>query len=176
MSVPAPTPEFDAAERWYFALLQREVAASGSPDAAVHLRHFLRARPAGNARAGGPMLLDLQQRITECDLRLNRNTGELMSWYLDFLAVHGDQSMPAEEALKLAEQVAKPPSGARLESSGYETMADRCFYRARWSHVDQGLQVEGDYIEVLVNGKFKKVFSLSRIWRVPNLGRQAEVR
>jgi len=55
-------------------------------------------------------------------------------------------------------------------------LTDRTFFRARWSHSEQGLPVEGDYIEVLVNGRFRKAFSLNKVWRVPNLGNQPRVR
>jgi hypothetical protein len=72
--------------------------------------------------------------------------------------------------LKLAEQVAAPPKEAKLESSGYETVGPRTIYRARWVHFEQDMRVEGDFIEVLINGKNKQVFSFTKMWRTPKVG------
>lgn len=166
---------FAIAERWYFDLLRREIEDKGPAEAAQHLRHFvaLSLEPDAKDAFGQPLRLALHHRVTECSVRLNRNSGALISWYLDFLAKEGDTTMPAADALQLALKTAAPPPDARLAQAAYETMADRTFFRARWNHEHEGLPVEGDYIEVLVNGKFGKVFALSRVWRAPNLGGQA---
>jgi hypothetical protein len=97
-------------------------------------------------------------------------TGETISWYIDALASGGNESMPTDAALALAAQVGQPPADAVLDVAGYETMAGRCSFRARWRHVVAGMPVEGDYIEVLVNGKHRRAYSLSKVWREPRLG------
>jgi hypothetical protein len=163
---------FQIAEQWYFDLLQAELANSASAESGVYLHHFLRVLPEGGTDRGaasGPASLSLEQRLTEFEVRLNSQTGEILSWFADFLATDGDTSMPAEEALALATRLAALPEGAQLEYAGYETMADRTFFRARWIHRYEGLEVEDDYIEVLVNGAARSAFSVSRIWRQPNL-------
>ena len=78
--------------------------------------------------------------------------------------------MPVDAALALASQVAELPADAVADGAGYETMVGRCIFRARWRHVVAGMPVEGDYIEVLVNGKHRRAFSMSRVWREPRLG------
>jgi hypothetical protein len=162
---------FAIAERWYMELLQREVADKGTPEAAQHIGHFVVARLEKSAadEFGQPLRLALEHRASEGSVRLNRTNGQMISWYLDFLAKEGDTSMAPDEALQLATAVASPPPQAKLESAGYETMADRTFFRVRWQHYEQNVQVEDDYIEVLVNGRFRKAFSLSYVWRSPNL-------
>jgi hypothetical protein len=159
------------AERWYMDLLRREVAAKGPPEAAEHVSHFISTSlEVGTPdQFGTPLRLALWQSVSECSVRLNRVNGELISWYLDFLAKEGDTSMPKDEALKLATATASPPQQAKLVEADYETMADRTFFRARWDHFEDKVQVDGDYIEVLVNGRFRKAFALSCVWRSPNL-------
>jgi len=168
----ATSPAFRIAEQWYFDLLRAELRVRGQPEAAGYLPHYLRLVPApGEAAetAAGRIALSLQQRLTECEVRLNSQTGQAISWFVDFLSEHGDTSMPQEEALQLAARIAGLPDGAELECAGYESMADRTFFRARWIHRYQGLEVEGDYIEVLINGAAQKAFSVNRVWREPNL-------
>jgi hypothetical protein len=152
-------------------LLRREVAAKGPPEAAEHVGHFISARLEDGTpdQFGKPLRFALWHRVSECSMRFNRMNGALISWYLDFLAKEGDTSMPKDEALKLATAVASPPQQAKLVEADYETMADRTFFRARWEHYEQKVQVDGDYIEVLVNGRFRKAFALSCVWRSPNL-------
>jgi hypothetical protein len=159
------------AKEWLFNLLKAELENRGQGESAEYLQQILRLVPSAKTAAltGNSISLTLQQRISEYEVRLNSQTGELISWFADFLSTNGDLSMPPNEALALAGAVATPPKDAELEVAGYETMADRSFFRARWIHRVQGLIVEGDYIEVLINGAARRPFSVSRIWRQPNL-------
>jgi len=127
--------------------------------------------------AAGDVTLTIQQRLSDYEVRLNSETGELISWFLDVLATGGDTSMPPQEGLELALRAGSvPDEGAELEASGYETMADRTFFRARWKHLHEGFEVEGDYIEVLMNGAARRPFAVSRVWREPNLDGRPRVR
>ncbi len=164
-------PSFETAEKWYFDLLLRELERRGQGDAATNLRQQLRLSAAETQpqNRGSKLRLKLAHRLTECETRLNAVTGETISWYIDFLSVEGDKSMPGDEALKLATETARPPEGARLVVSGYETMGDRTVFRARWAHFHDDLPVEGDFIEVLINGKNRKLFSCVKSWRQLNL-------
>ena len=160
----------DAAVRWYFDLLKAELDERGSGSAAAFLESILRVREPKESPASGDVALTIQQRLSDYEVRLNSETGELISWFLDVLATGGDTSMPPEEALELARRAGSvPDEGSELEASGYETMADRTFFRARWKHLYEGLEVEGDYVEVLINGAARRAFSVSRVWREPNL-------
>ncbi len=174
----APAGALEAAQRWFIALREREMAARGQPlPPGVLAQHLTLALADGQpAQHGTPMRLGLQSRFSDCTVRLNARDGALVSWYIDALAQGGHDLWPAPDALALATAVAQPPAQAVLSEHGYETMADRCFYRARWTHVEAGLPVEGDYIEVLVNGKFRKAFSLARRWREVRLGQAPQAR
>jgi len=166
-------PAADPASAWYLDLLEREGAAAGRPVQAAQLGEHLKLQARGPVAAGVPTTYAVYSRLSDCSLRLNALNGETISWYLDVLASGGTEAMPPDAALALATQVAQPPADAVPDGAGYETMAGRCFFRARWRHVVNGVPVEGDYIEVLVNGKHQKAFSLSRVWRDPRIGRGA---
>jgi hypothetical protein len=160
----------DVAVQWYFDLLKAELDERGSGHAAEFLESIIRVREPAENPTSGDVTLTIQQRLSDYEVRLNSETGELISWFLDVLATGGDTSFPPDEALQLAWRAGNVPSeGAELEISGYETMADRTFFRARWKHFFRGLEVEGDYIEVLINGAARRPFSVSRVWRDPHL-------
>ncbi|MEO8280517.1 MAG: hypothetical protein ABI564_12555 [Ideonella sp.] len=167
----AGTP-IERANAWYLLFLERESLAAGRPANASDLGEHLQLAPVGGktAQDGAPIPLAVYSRLSTCSIRLNATTGETISWYLDFLALGCDASMPPADAVALATQVAEPPANAVLDESGYDIMAGRSFFRARWKHVLDGIPVEGDYIEVLINGKHRKVFSLSKVWRDPRVG------
>jgi hypothetical protein len=168
----------EIARTWYFDLLRRELEQRGQGESAVHLPQQLRLTLEREEQRpdGSTLYLKLAHRLTEYETRLNAVSGETISWYIDFLSIEGDQSMSPNEALKLAEAVAQPPEGAQLELSGYETVADRTVFRARWEHVHDNLPVEGDFIEVLINGKNRHAFSYTKVWRQPNLSETYEER
>lgn len=170
-------PAHEIAAQWYFDLLRAELTARGSVEAALRLDYFLRVAPPQGVEPAGTVELTVQHRLTDYEVRLNAETGELISWFADFLAKDGDESMPREQALEMARQTGQVPSdGAELEMAEYEVMADRTLFRARWKHVSEGLEVDGDYIEVLINGKMRRPFSMNRVWRTPNLAGSPVVR
>lgn len=173
---PAAASPLASASAWYLSMLEREAALAGrqAPAALMAEHLILTLGRDQQARADVPMTLAVSSRLSDCSVTLNALSGETLSWYLDVLATGGDQGMPEPAALALATAVAEPPPDAVLAVSGYETMAGRCFYRARWKHVVDGIPVEGDYIEVLVNGRHQKVFALSRVWHQPRVGKGAQ--
>ena len=118
----------------------------------------------------------LCQHITEYHARLNAVSGEVVSWYIDALALEGDQTMTEDAALQLAVATARPPEDAELVFSGYETIGDRTLYRARWQHRLKGIPIERDYIEVLINGKAELPCSYIRVWRKPDFSPSGQER
>jgi hypothetical protein len=168
----SPASPLEAANDWYLALRERELAAQGKPVSGMVLRDLMRLEVADGsaAVAGVPMTLGVCSRLSEVSVRLNGQDGRLISWYVDALAEDSAQGLPEDILLKLATETALPPPDAVLAEHGYETMADRTFFRARWVHMSEGLPVEDDYIEVLVNGALGKAFSFSRLWREPRVG------
>jgi hypothetical protein len=166
----------DAARAFFFDLLRRELVARGDAQAPDELDDRLRLVPLreealtpGDDGAEAPVRLrcGVDQRLGEMSVELDGESGELFSWFLDFLAADGDRSMPEGEALALATREAAPPEGARLESAGYEAQGGYTHYRARWAHVHEGLRVEGDFLELRINGANRSVFSFTRRWRTP---------
>ena len=169
---PPENPASSRANQWYFDFLRRELELVGQAESAKHLRHFLRVGPAQESTEGtGPTVLRMSvaQRVTEYTTRVNADSGEILSWYVEFLAKDSDTSADPEELQRLAAEIAQPPPEAVLACSEYEGKPPLVLYRARWKHVHAGLPVEGDYIEVLMNGRSRKAFSFSRAWRTPDL-------
>lgn len=177
--------EFEVADRFYFDMLARECVAAKEPDAVPHLRKLLRLRSIAETPIAGPMdpltkqhekhfklELALTHRLTDYEIRLEGETGEVISWYLDFLSVEGDDTMSRDDAIKAATTIAAPPADTTLVHADYETMADRTVFRARWSHTHDGLVVDGDFLEVLLNGKARMPFAHTRRYHVPKISPQ----
>jgi hypothetical protein len=169
--------EFEIAERFYFSMLERELRTKNQPEAVPEMRKVLRLRSLsetveGVDTGGGPppegeprieLRVALSHRLSNYECRLDGESGELISYYVDFLAVGGDRSMSAEDAIAVATKFAKPPDDTSISHSGYDQVGDRTVFCVRWSHTHQGLPVEDDFIEVLVNGKARLPFSVT--WR-----------
>lgn len=162
---------FLASERAYFDLLRRELEARGQGPAAAHLRTHLKLRPESELSLGRNTMVraKVTQRVTDYRLRLNANNGETLGWYVDLLAKGGDKSLAPEEAVKIAEKAAQPSEEAELELSEYDDTSGRTVFRARWRHEHKSMPVEGDFIEVLVNGKARRAFSMARRWHKPDM-------
>lgn len=165
-----PTPAFVAADKFYFDHLRLMLELIGQGSTGSRTSEHLRLWSVSEKKDGPNILLKLKltQKLTDYRLRLNEYSGELISWYIDFLAVEGDQSMTVEEATKLAEEIAQPPTDARLQEAEYDIAGGRTFFRSQWLHEHNGLPVEGDFIEVLVNARAQRAFSYVKQWREPN--------
>jgi hypothetical protein len=174
--------EFDVAKAFYFQMLEREIVAAKQPDAVPLLHATARLRSLSERLVPGStdplkgsspprveLSLALAHRLTEYDIRVDGETGELISWYLDFLAVEGDESTPPDEAVGVATRTAHPPPDTKISHSAYETMGGRTVFRVRWSHEHEGLLVEDDFIEVLVNGKARLPFSMTWRYHTPKI-------
>jgi hypothetical protein len=163
---------FNLASRWYLSFLRAELHQKGDPDADQHLDELIRIVPSPeNKPEAGAVVLRLQYRVTDYEVRINAETGESISWFADFLALGGSASMGAEQALRMARTFIDLPSGAELDTAEFETAGNSTFFRARWLHRHNDLPVEGDYLEVLLNVDAGRPFSISRFWRTPNLTR-----
>jgi hypothetical protein len=169
-----PSREFEMARKAYLAMLRRELDLKGMPEAypAVEERLRLTPRKEEAARVGTLVTMDVHQLVTNYRRRKNGVTGEVISWYIDFLAEDDSRSMSVADARALAESVARPPQDARIVMDGYEIQGGRTYYRARWLHFAHGLWVEGDYIDVMINTRAARAFSLGRVWRMPHLSEE----
>lgn len=173
MTTPAasPTPTSSPTQDWWHAMIRRELALKSQPEAAAGVDRMLRATPTSSTEPAAPgETLALSSSLGDVFVRLNAVTGQPMLWLIERLAEEGDASAPVDEMIKLAEEAAKPPADAERVHAAYETVGGSIIFRVRWEHKVDGLPVEGDYIETLLNSRLKKVFSVSRRWRNPEPG------
>jgi len=175
---PKQDPAFIAADTFYFAHLRRMTEQLGQPQAAGALRDMLSLEVMQREPVGRNTMLRMKvcQKLTAYRRRLNATTGETISWYVEFLASGGNTSMPPEEAQALAQKIGEPPPGAVPAGAEYETVGDRTIFRARWEHEHEGVPVEKDYVEVLINGMARRAFAYAKVWRTPDLSGKASER
>lgn len=87
-----------------------------------------------------------------------------MGWFFAALMEGlGDSKSPVE-CLKAAEYFAAAPADAKLTVAQYEEQSGEPVFVARWQHVHDGIPVERDFIQVLVNGGSGYPFSLQKQW------------
>jgi hypothetical protein len=156
----------EAARGFAFRSIERGLERQGTPEAVLHLRHLVRAWPESAKPEGGlrRVRLQMQHRVSDYTVQLDAVTGEQTGWYFSALSADPGDAVPAEEALGAAIRAAAPPEGAVLEHSGYEEQGEEPVFVARWAHLEGGVPVERDYIQVLVNGATGRPFAMSRRW------------
>lgn len=155
-----------SAEQFLWDVYKRDLEVRGHADAAIYLQHTLQARlidvkPEGKfkrARFG------LYQRFSEYSATYNATTGEQTSWFFEALMTGLANSKRDAECMKAAMHYAQPPPDAALVVSQYETQSNEPVFIARWEHEHNGIPVERDYIQVLVNGGSGYPFSFQRRW------------
>ena len=166
MAEPLNEGAVRAAEEQLFRSLAGDLERAGTPEAVLYLRHLLRATPLSVEPEGKlrRVKLQMQQRTTDYAVQLDAVTGEQTGWYFSALSADPGDAFPADECLAAATRAAAPPDGSVLEHAGYEEQGEQPVFVARWTHVLQGVPVERDYIQVLVNGTHGKPFAWSRRW------------
>jgi hypothetical protein len=159
-------PGVSAAEELLWATLARDLERQGTPEAVLHLRHLLSVRLEGVAPEGRlrRARFVLHQRTGDYEARYSGTTGEPLGWYFSALAEGLDDALPPERALELARAAVELPPGAELVSAEYEEQGGERVFVARWRHVHEGVPVERDVIQVLVNGGIARVFGVHRRW------------
>ena len=141
----------------------------GVPPARVNLQRDLLVRPKG-APSPEPdgrhrrQCFNTFAKESSYYARYNAHTGEAISWQFSALMAGSDSSMDPQAATAVATQAAQPPPDAVLERAEYETQGGVATFVVTWKHVHAGLPVERDRIEVRVNGRTGKVFSVYRFW------------
>jgi hypothetical protein len=154
------------AEEAVFRVIERDLERQGTPEAVLMLKHFVQAR-AEKVERKGPykrVSFGMYQRISEYVARYSPVTGEQRSWLFAAFAERCGVGLSKAQALELATKAANPPKDAVLEVADYETQAGEEVFVARWAHVVDGIRVERDYIQVLVNGALGRVFAVHRQW------------
>lgn len=155
------------AEAALWATLAGRIEAQGAPEAVLQLRHLVRARLEEEEEpARGPRRIrfSLHQRASEYTVRYNARTGDTMAWFFDGLMERCTAGHDRDACLAAAQSVAQPPPAAEIETAEFEEEGDTAVFVARWRHVVDGVLVDGDYIQVLVNPRTAKPFGMHRRW------------
>ncbi|HEX4951018.1 MAG TPA: hypothetical protein VFZ34_30445 [Blastocatellia bacterium] len=153
-------------ENYIWDYFRRQLENAGQGEAALHLQYHLKAQARDSVREGKLIThrFDLYHRVSDYSVELNAQDGSLMGWYFSLLADKSTDALPVEEVMEAATMTALPPSTARLTTSHYEEMGGKHIFIARWNHEENGIPVERDYIQVMVNGKTGHPFAFSRKW------------
>ena len=169
--MPPRKPEDDPlavenAEAFLWETISRILQSVGEdmpPDA---LKTWLQARPESLRHDGGfkRIRFALYHPLADYLAEYNARTGEQMSWRFSVLREGLKRRLDEEVCLDVAREAAQLPADAVLKAYGYEDIGNEPVFSARWSHIHQGLPVEGDYIEVFVNGETGKAYALHRKW------------
>lgn len=173
---PPPTPEPTAAQQAEQALWdvrKANLVLQGRETELLYLRHRTLARLAGEpaAEAGGRyrrFRFHTYARVSEFSAQYNAATGEPIAWFFAARMETPNAALQPDQAKRIAEDAAAPPHDAVLAKAEYEEQGGVPAFVARWKHVHQGLPVEGDVIQALVNGRTGKVISVYRLWHDVN--------
>jgi hypothetical protein len=154
------------AEEAVFRVIERDLERQGTPEAVLMLKHFVQARPDKVERKGPykQVAFGMYQRLSEYTARYSPVSGEQRSFFFAAFAERCARGLSKEQALQVATEAANPPEDAVLEVADYETQAGEDVFVARWAHVVDGIRIERDYIQVLVNGELGRVFSVHYNW------------
>lgn len=157
----------EAAEPVVWSTLQRDLERQGNPEAVLYMQYWVKAVPAGAAQPAGKFKrvpFKLHQRLSDYSARYNAESGEQLSWLFSALMQEPGRKMDVKTGTAIAKDVAKPPADAELAVAEYDDHDASPVFIARWIHKINGVPVERDFIQVLVNGNTKKAFALHRKW------------
>lgn len=159
-------PEADVAEPVVWDTYKRDLEAQGNEEDALYLQHLLRANPKGVETQGSykHVSFDVFQRLSDYTSGYNAQSGERMSWIFNALMDKPGRRMDPQTGIALATQTAVPPSDAVREVAEYETGGGTPHFIVRWKHEVNGIPVEQDFVQVLINGNTEKVFAFHRKW------------
>ncbi len=151
------------------ALLTDAIAARA--DEALAQRAFaqLRLRAGAVTREGGLRRVSLQvmRKLATATTTHQLRDDARLSWSIDTLLADSAAIVAPEQCLAAAVAAAEAPAEATLVEHGWVRDAGQLEYCVRWEHRRDGLLVERDRIEVRVNGRSGRVFSVVRRWHAP---------
>lgn len=159
-------PEADAAEPVVWDTYKRDLEAQGNDEDAQYLQYLLRANPKEVETKGDfkHVSFDVFQRLSDYTSGYNAQTGEQTSWIFNALMEEPGRRMDPKKGIEVATEAAMPPPDALREIAEYETGGGDPYFIVRWKHEVNGIPVEQDYIQVLINGNTEKEFALHRKW------------
>lgn len=159
------------AEQAIWATLRRRLQQQDADDAIMYLQHFVSCDLVSEDTENKITRhkYKLYQNVSSYDARYNVNTEERMGYMFSALMNDSKKNLSKEECLHIAIQEARLPEGAQQELAEFQTVGDEEFFVARWHHFHEGLWVEPDYIQVMVNANTGKVFGLQKHWHDINI-------
>jgi hypothetical protein len=155
-----------AAEPVVWDALKADLWNRGQADQALTLQHQRRAL-LDRVVDEGPyrrVRFILWDRLSDYSAQYNTVTGEPLSWLFGALLRGSSDEMDKEEGLALAQEAAQPPPEAVLEQADYQVQGGQPVFVVRWAHHHDGIPVERDYIQALVNGATRRVVAVHRKW------------
>lgn len=155
-----------AAERALWEVFKADLISMGRPGDLMCLRTLHTVRPAQVNRAGQwkRVVFDVYSKLSDYSADYNARTGEQVTWFFYALMEKLGRDMDEDTGKKLAEKAASPPSSAVLVKAAYEEHGGQPVFIARWKHSHEGVPVERDFIQVMINGRNRKVFSVIKRW------------
>lgn len=165
-TTPEDSQSIERARDAVFRVLRRDLERQGTPEAVQYLEHLIQAR-AETVEPKGPyrrVKLGMYQRVSEYSAKYSPVTGEQRSWLFPAFAERCGRGLTKAQAIEVAKKAAQPPEDAVLEVADYEEQAGEEVFVARWAHFVNGIRVERDYIQVLVNGALGRAFAVHRNW------------
>jgi len=155
-----------AAEAVVWDALKADLWNRGQADRVLTLQHERRAELDSVADEGPYRRVRFALFRRRCDYaaQCNATTGEELSWLFGSLLRGSSDEMDKEQGLALAQEAAQPPPEAVLEQADYQVQGGQPVFVVRWAHHHDGIPVERDYIQALVNGATRRVVAVHRKW------------
>lgn len=105
------------------------------------------------------------KELSRLDIEFDAETGEMIEFRNPQAALSGvGKARTADELRALAEALAKPPAAARFDGVAFDRNAGTDEALVSWSHVEDGMEVEYDFIRVRLNPSSGEAISHSRNW------------
>lgn len=164
-------PEETVAQEAVWATLEGRLEQAGDGDLVPDLRELLRLAHVDSATTGPYTrhTLDLYQRLSAYSSLYNAEAGEQLGWFFEALGQDSQPVLDHAACLDAAKGVAKPPIDARLQTAEFEEHGGETVFIARWTHLHDGVPVERDFIQVMVNARTGRAFSHQRQWHEVDL-------
>ncbi|MBX7082035.1 MAG: hypothetical protein K1X88_22705 [Nannocystaceae bacterium] len=151
------------------ALLTDAIAAREGDEHARQAFAQLRLRPLELVPDGALRRVRVQvmRRLGTATTSHQARDDARLAWSIDTLTDDSAAIVSPEQCLAAAVAAADAPADATLVEHGWVRDAGQTEYCVRWEHRADGLVIERDRIEVRVNGRSGRVFSVVRRWHAP---------
>jgi hypothetical protein len=105
------------------------------------------------------------------DLSLDTETSNVASWYCEGLATGANEIRVDEKtALDSSKPFMKMETGVHGPVLSQGSLGEDRYFQVYWWHLENKINIEGDYCTVMVNANTGHVFSVARKWRKIDIG------